>query len=142
MNKTTATVTYKALSNALNNRPVTSFEFELPYLYFITENAPNFQLSQDKKWCEEIFSNTNNYSGSLWSVIEPLLPANRTHTALSVGDEITISNLYSSRTYRCDDFGWELLVKTQKWELVNGELQFVDSTIPASQLPIPINEGK
>jgi hypothetical protein len=37
---------------------------------------------------EAVFS-TNTYSGDLWEALQPL-PENRTHTALSVGDELVI----------------------------------------------------
>jgi hypothetical protein len=51
--------------------------------------------------CEFLFRDTNTYRGSLWDLLQPL-PENRTHTALSVGDEVTIDGL----TYRCADLGF------------------------------------
>lgn len=56
----------------------------------------------DEPTCERIYAATNLYSGSMWNIIEPLLSKNRTHTALSVGDEITIND----KTYVCADFGF------------------------------------
>lgn len=46
----------------------------------------------------------------LWKVIEPRLASDRTHTSLSVGDEIEIDG----QTYVCADFGW---VKAQDAEI-------------------------
>lgn len=51
----------------------------------------------------QIFQDTNLYSGKIWEIIEPKLPANRTHTALSVGDEVRIDDTI----YRCAEIGWE-----------------------------------
>jgi hypothetical protein len=62
----------------------------------------------DLEVCEEVYASTNTYSGSLWrNYIEPRLPADRTHTALSVGDRVTIGD----RTYVCADFGFEEITK-------------------------------
>jgi len=67
---------------------------------FLTLNAE--ELS-DFQFCEMLFEQTNRYEGRLWSMIEPYLPAERSHTALSVGDMVCIDE----RVYRCKDFGWE-----------------------------------
>lgn len=56
----------------------------------------------DEALCDKAFRETNLYEGYLWDALQPL-PEGRTHTALSVGDEVTID----SRTYRCDHEGWE-----------------------------------
>jgi hypothetical protein len=56
-----------------------------------------------------VFAQTNCYAGSLWEKLEPVLPANRTHTALSVGDEVAISKEGVAITYRCDNFGWQVI---------------------------------
>lgn len=51
----------------------------------------------------------------LWNSIKAVLPANRTHTSLSVGDEIQINRSYAAignqdgPTYRIADIGWELV---------------------------------
>lgn len=58
--------------------------------------------TDDDDICEWVFQDTNKYQGSFWDLIEPLLPENRTHTALSVGDEVTVNG----RTYRCEGAGW------------------------------------
>jgi len=59
----------------------------------------------DKYLLEDLFKQTNWYEGNIWDIIEPVLPADRTHTALSVGDEVEIDGL----VYRCAEFGWEYL---------------------------------
>jgi hypothetical protein len=59
--------------------------------------------------CDIVFEQTNLYQGSFWEKLEPVLPANRSHTALSVGDEVTIYNHNTGFTYRCNPFGWELI---------------------------------
>jgi hypothetical protein len=53
--------------------------------------------------CEQLFAETNKYHGELWNIIDPLLPENRTHTALSVGDEVQVNDT----AFRCAPIGWE-----------------------------------
>lgn len=50
-----------------------------------------------------VYRVTNTYSGNLWDIIQPQLAENRTHTALSVGDEIEIDG----QVYIVADFGFE-----------------------------------
>lgn len=57
----------------------------------------------DDEVLEEVFRATNTYSGSLWNLIEPLLSQYRTHTAVSVGDEVSVNG----NTYRCEFVGWK-----------------------------------
>ena len=52
--------------------------------------------------CNQVFRDTNLYEGPLWKVIEPLLSPSRTHTALSVGDEVEVDGV----TCRCEGAGW------------------------------------
>jgi len=61
------------------------------------------EATSDKEICETIFRETNLYAGTIWDRIEPLLPEGRTHTALSVGDEVTIDD----KTFRCENIGFE-----------------------------------
>jgi hypothetical protein len=60
----------------------------------------------DQALCEAIFEATNLYAGSIWEQLEPVLPDDRTHTALSVildcGDYITIDG----RTYEVAPVGF------------------------------------
>lgn len=57
----------------------------------------------DLEICEELFKATNLRAGWLWDALQYDLPANRTHTALSVGDEIDVNG----SIYRCAGIGWE-----------------------------------
>lgn len=57
---------------------------------------------------EAVFHDTNLYRGRLWDLLKPVLPENRTHTALSVGDTVTIDGV----TYRCASEGWEEVIET------------------------------
>ena len=55
------------------------------------------------KFLGVVYHNTNTYSGNLWQIIEPKLSATRTHTSISIGDEIEIDG----QVYICADFGFE-----------------------------------
>lgn len=57
------------------------------------------------EFCNMVFRATNTYHGALWDLIEPKLSPNRTHTALSVGDEVTVDDV----TYRCERAGWSVV---------------------------------
>lgn len=53
-----------------------------------------------------VYRDTNLYCGDVWEIMNSYgLPEDRPHTALSVGDKVTIND----DTYRCADFGWELI---------------------------------
>lgn len=78
------TITWKAFGDA------TSATFDVP------DNGDAIDI------CDMLFRQTNLYEGYAWNILEPLLPENRTHTALSVGDEITVNGV----TYRCEPIGW------------------------------------
>lgn len=104
---TSITVTYKAFSN--DERPITSATIEIP---------TNIDSFNDAGYCElmyevtnlqdDIFAFTGNKTKlSIWNLLKPVLPSNRTHTSLSVGDEVTINN----NTYRCESTGWALTEK-------------------------------
>lgn len=87
----TVTVTWKAFGDQPErNRFVSSVHIE----------APAFADPLDL--CNKIFRDTNLYEGELWDVIQPSLSPTRTHTALSVGDEIGIDGT----TFRCEGMGW------------------------------------
>jgi len=55
-----------------------------------------------KEICEVIFADTNCYQGYIWNKIEPKMSPTRTHTSISVGDEIEIDG----QVYICADFGF------------------------------------
>lgn len=52
--------------------------------------------------CAKVYEDTNKYEGTLWTVLEPFLPHNRTHTALSVGDTVTVNGI----VFKCEPMGW------------------------------------
>jgi hypothetical protein len=94
-------VTWKAFGDKPQiNRFVSSVEFELP------------TVVEAKKICEQIYEETNHYSGEIWDIIQPLLFQTRTHTSISVGDEIEIDG----QVWVCADFGFEKIedVEIQK----------------------------
>jgi hypothetical protein len=65
-----------------------------------------FDLNEnDLSFCERVFANTNIYQGKVWDTLAPHLPAERSHTALSIGDLVSIDG----RTYRCADLGFSLV---------------------------------
>jgi len=55
--------------------------------------------------CERVFAGTNLQRGMFWELLEPVLPALRSHTSLSVGDEVIIDG----ETYRCAPIGFSKL---------------------------------
>lgn len=55
--------------------------------------------------CNAIYSNTNHYAGKFWDALQEVIPADRPHTALSMGDKISIDG----REYVCSEFGWALV---------------------------------
>lgn len=86
-------VTWKAFGDKIEiGRFISSVEFETE---FAVEDAERF--------CEVVFHVTNTQSGNLWEIIQPLLSESRTHTSISIGDEIEIDG----QVYICADFGFE-----------------------------------
>jgi hypothetical protein len=55
--------------------------------------------------CERVFAGTNLQRGMFWELLEPVLPATRSHTSLSVGDEVIINGT----PYRCEMIGFSEL---------------------------------
>ena len=96
-------VTWKAFDKQPERgRSITSVEVELVN-----------QVSDDFRICEAIFKVTNlkdelaEFGASLteinlWETIKPKLSPTRTHTSLSIGDEIEIDG----RAYICADLGF------------------------------------
>jgi len=88
-------ITWKAFGNKSEiGRSISSVEFDTEF---------KIEESNLNKFLEVVYHNTNTYSGNLWQIIEPLLSATRTHTSLSVGDEVEIDG----QVYICSDFGFE-----------------------------------
>jgi hypothetical protein len=87
----TIKITWKAFGESpIHNEYITSVQFDLD------TNESHLDI------CERVFRDTNSYRGELWNIIEPLLSDKRTHTALSVGDEVEVNGT----TYRCEGAGW------------------------------------
>jgi len=78
-------------------RFVSSVEFELGSF-----TGQNINEIADVNICEWIYKDTNTYSGLIWNQIEKKLSATRTHTSISIGDEIEIDG----QVYICADFGF------------------------------------
>ena len=94
-------ITWKAFGeDAEENRFITSVEFDYPV---------SSEWKEEQRFLDELFEATNLYSGKLWNVIQPKLSPVRTHTALSVGDEIEIAH----DTYRV-----LYLIKNTKFEVI------------------------
>ena len=101
-------ITWKAFGDiAERGRFISSVEVELVN-----------QVSDDFRICEAIYKVTNlqgelaDFGASLaeinlWETIESKLSPTRTHTSLSVGDEVEIDG----RAYICADLGFKLLEK-------------------------------
>ena len=88
-------ITWKAFGDKPETgRFISSVEFETEF---------KIEESDIDKFLEVVYHTTNTYSGNLWEIIQPLLSETRTHTSLSVGDEVEIDG----QVYICADFGFE-----------------------------------
>ena len=89
------TITWKAFGDKPEREKfVTSVDFETEFK--ITE-------ADVDQFLNVVYRATNTYSGNLWNIIEPKLSGFRTHTALSIGDEIEIDG----QVYIVADCGFE-----------------------------------
>ena len=103
-------VVYKDFSNieGREQKPVTSFTFKCPVEF---ENLSDYQI------CEKVFEITNLKQGKVWDSIQNNLPQERTHTSLSVGDEVVIQvGRTKEWVYTCEDLGFTL--QSVEWSLV------------------------
>jgi hypothetical protein len=92
-------ITWKAFGDHPEAKPprfVSSVEFSS---VAVIEKASSIDI------CDQVFHDTNVYGGPFWKVIEPLLSPTRTHTALSVGDEVEVDGV----TFRCENAGWSTI---------------------------------
>lgn len=97
---TTVTITWKAFADSLSLRErVTSATLDY-----------DFGDKAGEQVCDVVFADTNRYQGEFWNALEPHLPENRTHTSLSMGDEVEVDGV----TYLCDHIGWEIVPKTYR----------------------------
>lgn len=102
--KTTITVAWVAFEKSVEvdsgriGNATHTFETEIPPAMFDTEIL------------ELLFEQTNLYAGDVWKThFEGKMPENRSHTALSVGDKVTIARNNDTSIYICLDAGWELI---------------------------------
>jgi len=87
-------ITWKAFGDKPQiGRFISSVEIETQFPETITH----------KEICEIIYAHTNTYQGYTWNLIQPKLSETRTHTSLSIGDEVEIDGI----TYVVADFGFE-----------------------------------
>jgi hypothetical protein len=94
-------ITWKAFGDKPETgRFISSVEFETEFVI----NDENRDL-----FLNVVCQQTNIYAGNLWNIIEPKLSATRTHTAISIGDEIEIDG----QVYICADFGFEKIEDVQ-----------------------------
>lgn len=65
----------------------------------------HYELEEDDMvWLEYLFECTNLYQGAIWKhFLDGKMPEERSHTALSVGDEVVLDD----RAYRCEIVGWK-----------------------------------
>lgn len=92
-------ITWKAFGDKpARGRFISSVEFELGSF-----SGGDINEIADVNICEWIYKDTNTYSGLIWNKIEKQLSETRTHTSISVGDEIEING----QVYICADFGFE-----------------------------------
>jgi hypothetical protein len=88
-------ITWKAFGDKPEiGRFISSVEFETEF---------KIDESNVDKFLGVVYQQTNLYGGNLWKIIEPKLSATRTHTSLSIGDEIEVDG----QVYICADFGFE-----------------------------------
>jgi hypothetical protein len=88
-------VTWKAFGDKPEiGRFISSVEFETEF---------KIAEADVDQFLNVVYRTTNTYSGNLWQIIEPLLSKTRTHTSISIGDEIEIDG----QVYICADYGFE-----------------------------------
>ena len=93
------TITWKAFGNKPErNRFISSVTFTTEF---------NITDANRNQFLDVVYDQTNFYAGNLWNIIEPLLSPTRTHTALSIGDSITIDG----SEYEVSESGFTLVEK-------------------------------
>lgn len=96
-------ITWKAFGNKVEQgRFVSSVDFDLYDITESTESILNSIYKATNLQSELADFGAKPFEIYLWNVIEPRLAKDRTHTSLSVGDEIEIDG----QVYVCADFGW------------------------------------
>lgn len=103
---TTIKLTYKAFGNQPErNREITSVEFDLEIGTTLDLDVMNLIYEATNLQDELAEFGAAPFTLKLWQTIQPLLSPKRTHTSLSVGDEIQIG----ARNYAITDTGFKML---------------------------------
>ena len=87
-------IIYRAFSKTIEDTTLTFFNYKFE----------NVKSMTDEDICSEVFRATNLQCGDMWKAMQPL-PANRTHTSLSVGDAVAVNGAI----YKCLPSGWEMI---------------------------------
>lgn len=58
---------------------------------------------EDVAVCNFIYRETNLYNGEFWDAISDVLPEGRSHTAISIGDVVSVNG----KSYMVEGFGWK-----------------------------------
>jgi len=96
-------ITWKAFGNKVEQgRFVSSVEFDIYDTNPSHEVLLNAIYKATNLKSELADFGANAFEIYLWNVIEARLAEDRTHTSLSIGDEIEIDG----QVYVCSDFGW------------------------------------
>ncbi len=75
--------------------------FEVPTDHYQIEG-------NDFEWLNYLYECTNLHQGKMWNTyFDGKMPENRSHTSLSVGDQIVLDG----REYVCEMVGWSLVNK-------------------------------
>lgn len=112
------TITWKAFGNQPERkREITSATFNLSGAWETISNEPLCSAIYHVTNLQDELGEFNAHPEeiALWKTIEAILPANRTHTSLSIGDTIQISRspiameLNEGPIYKVADIGFELV---------------------------------
>jgi hypothetical protein len=83
-----------------SDTPPTSYTFDIETVLLGNESVLTDQVQI--RLAEYLFTQTNIYQGFLWNMVCRLQPAQRSHTALSIGDVVVIND----RRWTCGKDGW------------------------------------
>ena len=72
---------------------------KMRFSYQVEDNTSDLEI------LEEIYRQTNLYTGEIFAMVQEIAPKDRPHTALSVNDHIIIDGLQ----YRCNEFGFGMV---------------------------------
>lgn len=104
---TTIKLTYKAFAHNASptTQGVTTAQFELETADVLDNDIMDLIYKVTNLQDDLNEFGARKFEIDLWKTIKAILPANRTHTSLSVGDEIQIQH----RTYEIANNGFKLL---------------------------------